>query len=72
MKAFWYSDALILSSATIINNNLINMILLDVFTSPLAPGAQTFLLIVCILVGLVAGLSAIDARSTFKKKKADH
>jgi F0F1-type ATP synthase assembly protein I len=48
------------------------MILLDVFTSPLAAGAQTFLLIVCVLVGLVAGISAIDARSTFNKKKADH
>jgi F0F1-type ATP synthase assembly protein I len=48
------------------------MTLLDVFTSPIAAGAQTFLLIVCVLVGLVAGISAIDARSTFNKKKSDH
>ncbi len=48
------------------------MILLDAFISPLAPGAQTFLLIVCILIGLAVGLSVINARSTFKKKKADH
>lgn len=49
------------------------MILLDVFSSPLAGGAQTFLVIVCILVGLGAGITAIDTRSTFnKKKKTDH
>jgi F0F1-type ATP synthase assembly protein I len=49
------------------------MILLDVFISPLAGGAQTFLLIVCVLIGLGAGLAAIDTRSTFlKKKKANH
>jgi F0F1-type ATP synthase assembly protein I len=48
------------------------MILLDVFSSPIAPGAQTFLLIVCILIGLGAGISAVDARSTFKGKKSDH
>lgn len=49
------------------------MILLDAFISPLNGGAQTFLLIVCILVGLGAGVSAIDTRSTFSKKgKADH
>lgn len=49
------------------------MILLDIFSSPLMSGAQLFLLIVCILIGLGAGLSAVDARSTFsKKKKADH
>jgi F0F1-type ATP synthase assembly protein I len=37
------------------------------------PGAQTFLLIVCLLIGIGAGISAMDARSTFsKKKKADH
>jgi len=45
------------------------MVLLDVFSSPIAFGAQLFLLIVCILVGLGAGLSAIDVRSTFNKKK---
>jgi hypothetical protein len=49
------------------------MILLDIFSSPLMPGAQTFLFIVCALIGIGAGLSAMDARSTFsKKKKADH
>lgn len=48
------------------------MILLDIFTSPIAAGAQIFLLIVCILVGLVAGLSLIDARATFNKKKTGH
>ncbi len=49
------------------------MILLDVFISPIAGGAQTFLVIVCILIGLGAGITAIDTRSTFsKKKKADH
>ncbi|MCU0402729.1 MAG: hypothetical protein MUE75_17285 [Algoriphagus sp.] len=49
------------------------MILLDIFSSPLMPGAQTFLLIVCLLIGIGAGISAMDARSTFsKKKKADH
>jgi F0F1-type ATP synthase assembly protein I len=37
------------------------------------PGAQLFLLIVCILIGLGAGISAADSRSTFaKKKKSDH
>ncbi|WPR77005.1 hypothetical protein [Algoriphagus sp. NG3] len=49
------------------------MTLLDIFTSPLAGGAQTFLVIVCILIGLGAGITAIDTRSTFTKKdKADH
>jgi hypothetical protein len=49
------------------------MILLDIFSSPIMPGAQLFLLIVCILIGLGAGISAVDARSTFtKKKKSDH
>tara|TARA_R110002020_G_scaffold167550_3_gene355894 strand:- start:28 stop:177 length:150 start_codon:yes stop_codon:yes gene_type:complete len=49
------------------------MVLLDVFISPIAGGAQTFLVIVCVLVGLGAGITAIDLRSTFtKKKKADH
>ncbi|WP_153231796.1 hypothetical protein [Algoriphagus machipongonensis] len=45
------------------------MILLDVFSSPIASGAQTFLIIVCVLIGLGAGISAIDVRSTFSKKK---
>ncbi|PZX55392.1 hypothetical protein LV84_02530 [Algoriphagus ratkowskyi] len=49
------------------------MILLDVFSSPLAGGAQTFLVIVCVLIGLGAGITAIDTRSVFtKKKKTDH
>ncbi|WP_157366851.1 hypothetical protein [Algoriphagus vanfongensis] len=49
------------------------MILLDIFSSPIASGAQLFLLIVCCLIGLGAGISAIDVRSTFSKgKKGDH
>ncbi|MCE7056126.1 hypothetical protein LZF95_15695 [Algoriphagus sp. AGSA1] len=49
------------------------MTLLDIFTSPLAGGAQTFLVIVCVLIGLGAGITAIDTKSTFTKKgKADH
>ena len=48
------------------------MILLEVFSSPLMFGAQLFLLIVCILIGLGAGLSLVDAKNTFNKKKADH
>jgi hypothetical protein len=45
------------------------MILLDIFNSPIASGAQLFLLIVVILIGLGAGLSAMDARKTFSKGK---
>ncbi|UZD23398.1 hypothetical protein PBT90_08365 [Algoriphagus halophytocola] len=45
------------------------MVLLDIFSSPLAGGAQTFLIIVCVLIGLGAGVTAIDTRSTFTKKK---
>ncbi|WP_155850808.1 hypothetical protein [Algoriphagus formosus] len=45
------------------------MILLDIFSSPIASGAQLFLLIVVILIGLGAGLSAVDARKTFSKGK---
>ncbi len=48
------------------------MILLDIFNSPIAPGAQTFILILCIIIGLGAGISLVDARSTFKSKKSDH
>jgi len=49
------------------------MILLEIFSAPLMSGAQLFLLIVCVLIGLGAGLSAVDARATLsKKKKADH
>jgi hypothetical protein len=44
--------------------------LLEIFSSPIASGAQTFWLIVSILVGLGAGISAVDFRSTvFKKDK---
>ena len=44
--------------------------LLEIFSSPIASGAQTFWLIVSILVGLGAGISAVDFRSTvFKKGK---
>ncbi|MEY3643844.1 MAG: hypothetical protein RLZZ207_538 [Bacteroidota bacterium] len=49
------------------------MILVNIFSSPIMSGAQLFLLIVCILIGLGAGISAADARNTFtKKKKSDH
>ena len=49
------------------------MILLDIFSSPIMSGAQLFILIVCVLIGLGAGITAIDARSTLtKKKKVDH
>ncbi len=49
------------------------MLLVNIFSSPIMPGAQLFFLIVCILIGLVAGISAADARNTFaKKKKSDH
>jgi F0F1-type ATP synthase assembly protein I len=58
-----------LSSAIVKLNDIGIMILLDVFSSPIAFGAQTFLTIVCVLVGLGAGISAIDVRSTFSKKK---
>lgn len=42
--------------------------LLEIFSSPIASGAQLFWLIVCILIGLGAGISAIDFRSTVFKK----
>jgi F0F1-type ATP synthase assembly protein I len=49
------------------------MILLDIFSSPIMSGAQLFLLIVCTLIGLGAGITAMDVRGTLsKKKKADH
>ncbi len=38
--------------------------LLEIFNAPLDFGAQLFLLIVCILIGTLAGLSVIDARNT--------
>jgi len=49
------------------------ILLAGIFSSPIEPGAQLFLLIVCILIGLGAGISVADARSIFaKKKKSDH
>lgn len=42
--------------------------LVEIFSAPLASGAQLFFLIVCILVGLGAGITAIDFRSTVFKK----
>lgn len=46
--------------------------LLDIFSAPIQSGAQTFILIVCILIGLGAGITAIDFRKTvFKKKEED-
>jgi F0F1-type ATP synthase assembly protein I len=52
---------------------IIPMLLVNIFSSPIMPGAQLFFLIVCILIGLGAGISAADARNTFaKKKKSDH
>ncbi len=45
--------------------------LLEIFSSPLASGAQLFLLIVCILIGLGAGISAMDARNSLFKKDDD-
>ncbi|MEX2514240.1 MAG: hypothetical protein WD398_15155 [Cyclobacteriaceae bacterium] len=44
--------------------------LLEIFSSPIALGAQTFWLIVAILVGLGAGISAVDFRSTVFKKES--
>ncbi|MCR9016729.1 hypothetical protein [Aquiflexum gelatinilyticum] len=43
--------------------------LFQIFSSPIASGAQLFLLIVCILAGLGAGLSLIDFRSTKAPKE---
>lgn len=45
--------------------------LLEIFSAPIASGAQLFWTIVSILVGLGAGLSAIDFRSTHFKKKEE-
>ncbi|EPR69366.1 hypothetical protein [Cyclobacterium qasimii] len=42
--------------------------LLDIFSAPIASGAQTFWLIVAILVGLGAGITAVDFRSSVFKK----
>lgn len=43
--------------------------LLEIFSAPLASGAQLFLLIVCILIGLAAGLSTLDLKNTLFKSK---
>ncbi|WP_373521324.1 hypothetical protein [Aquiflexum sp.] len=43
--------------------------LLEIFSSPIASGAQLFLLIVCVLIGLGAGISAIDFRNTNPPKE---
>ena len=45
------------------------MALLQIFSAPIASGAQLFLLIVCILIGLGAGLTAIDFRNTTPPKE---
>ncbi|RZS97687.1 hypothetical protein [Cecembia calidifontis] len=46
------------------------MTLLEIFSAPIAFGAQLFLLIVCILIGLGAGLSAMDFRNTTPPKES--
>ncbi|WP_185974373.1 hypothetical protein [Litoribacter populi] len=46
--------------------------LLEIFSAPIMPGAQTFLLIVCILVGLGAGITAIDFRKSASKGNNEH
>lgn len=45
--------------------------LLEIFSAPIASGAQLFWTIVALLVGLGAGISAIDFRSTHFGKKED-
>jgi len=45
--------------------------LLEIFNAPLASGAQVFLTIVCILIGLVVGLTSLDIRGTLFKSKED-
>lgn len=47
------------------------MMLLDIFSAPIASGAQTFIIIVCILIGLGAGISAIDVRKSLFKKDSE-
>lgn len=46
------------------------MTLLEIFSAPIASGAQLFLLIVCVLIGLGAGLSAVDLRNTTPPKES--
>lgn len=46
--------------------------LLEIFSSPIGSGAQLFFLIVFVLIGLIGGLSVMDARKTaLKNKKTD-
>lgn len=45
------------------------MTLLDIFSAPINSGAQTFILIVCILIGLGAGISLIDVKNTSEPKE---
>jgi hypothetical protein len=45
--------------------------LLEIFSSPLASGAQVFLLIVCILIGLAVALSTVDIRNSLFKNKEE-
>ncbi|WP_226389406.1 hypothetical protein [Penaeicola halotolerans] len=45
--------------------------LLDIFSSPIAFGAQLFWFIVVALIGLGAGISAIDSKKEFEKNKKD-
>ena len=44
--------------------------LLDIFSAPIASGAQTFWLIVAILVGLGAGITAVTSEVLYLKKTA--
>jgi len=43
--------------------------LLEIFSSPIGSGAQLFFLIVFTIVGLIAGISVMDARKTALKNK---
>lgn len=68
LPAFFVKYFVLKKVSTIFRNNLENIsdMLLEIFSSPIASGAQLFLLIVCILAGLGAGLSAMDFRKTNK------
>lgn len=45
--------------------------LLEIFNAPLASGAQVFLTIVCVLIGLVVALSSLDAKNSLFKNKEE-
>lgn len=45
--------------------------LLEIFSSAIGFGAQLFLLGVCILAGVAAGLSSVDIKHTFFKDKEE-